>query len=109
MWCIALSLFCLDVLLFRGTGAGPAGTAAAGPMLGAKLMNLIKGRLQKFWLSNNFSVKFTRSRTPAASPDQSWYASDATAIIVRATKRAEGAQGKAFMHEVRKNIVGVVN
>ena len=33
-------------------------------------MNLIKGRLQKFWLSNNFSVKFTPSRTPAASPDQ---------------------------------------
>ena len=33
---------------FRGVGAGPAGTAAAGPMLEAKLMNLIKGRLQKF-------------------------------------------------------------
>ena len=32
----------------RGDGAGPAGTAAAGPMLEAKLMNLIKGRLQKF-------------------------------------------------------------
>ena len=32
----------------RGVGAGPAGTAAAGPMLEAKLMNLIKGRLQKF-------------------------------------------------------------
>ena len=32
----------------RGAGAGPAGTAAAGPMLEAKLMNLIKGRLQKF-------------------------------------------------------------
>ena len=29
-------------------GASPAGTAAAGPMLEAKLMNLIKGRLQKF-------------------------------------------------------------
>ena len=28
----------------RGVGAGPAGTAAAGPMLEAKLMNLIKGR-----------------------------------------------------------------
>ena len=28
--------------------SGPAGTAAAGPMLEAKLMNLIKGRLQKF-------------------------------------------------------------
>ena len=27
---------------------------------------------------NNFSVKFTRSRTSVASPDQSWYASDAT-------------------------------
>ena len=34
--------------LDRGAGAGPAGTAAAGPMLGAKLMNLIKGWLQKF-------------------------------------------------------------
>jgi len=32
----------------RGAGASPAGTAAAGPMLEAKLMNLIKGRLQKF-------------------------------------------------------------
>ena len=62
----------------RGAGAGPAGTAAAGPMLEAKLMNLIKGWLQKFWLSNNFSVKFTRSCASAASPDQSWYASDAT-------------------------------
>ena len=62
----------------RGAGAGPTGTVAAGPMLEAKLMNLIKGWLQKFWLSNNFSVKFTHSRTPAASPDQSWYASDAT-------------------------------
>ena len=50
-------------------GASPAGTAAAGPMLEAKLMNLIKGRLRKFWLSNNFSVKFTRSRVLAASPD----------------------------------------
>ena len=59
-------------------GASPAGTAAAGPMLEAKLMNLIKGWLQKFWLSNNFSVKFTRSRVPEASPDQLWYASDAT-------------------------------
>ena len=36
------------LLTFRGAGAGPAGTAAAGPMLEAKLMNLIKGRLQKF-------------------------------------------------------------
>ena len=60
---------------------GPAGTAAAGPMLEAKLMNLIKGRLQKFWLSNNFSVKFTCSCAPAASPDQSWYASDATVYV----------------------------
>ena len=34
--------------LRRGDGAGPAGTAAAGPMLEAKLMSLIKGRLQKF-------------------------------------------------------------
>ena len=33
---------------FRGVGAGPAGTTAAGPMLEAKLMNLIKGLLQKF-------------------------------------------------------------
>ena len=66
--------------LYRGDGAGPAGTAAAGPMLEAKLMNLIKGRLQKFWLSNNFSVKFMRSCASAASPDQSWYASDATAL-----------------------------
>ena len=32
----------------RGDGAGPAGTAAAGPMLEAKLMNLINGWLQKF-------------------------------------------------------------
>ena len=32
----------------RGAGAGHAGTAAVGPMLEAKLMNLIKGRLQKF-------------------------------------------------------------
>ena len=30
---------------------------------------------------NNFSVKFTSSRAPAASPDQSRYASDATATI----------------------------
>ena len=65
---------------YRGAGAGPAGTAATGPMLEAKLMNLIKGWLQKFWLSNNFSVKFTRSHAPAASPDQSWYASDATVL-----------------------------
>ena len=45
-------------------------------------MNLIKGRLQKLWLSNNFSVKFTRSRVPAASLDQSRYASNATAFDV---------------------------
>ena len=32
----------------RGAGAGPAGTAAVVPMLEAKLMNLIKGRLQEF-------------------------------------------------------------
>ena len=38
----------LDSTMFRGAGAGPAGTAAAGPMLEAKLMNLIKGQLQKF-------------------------------------------------------------
>ena len=41
----------------RGVGAGPAGTAAAGPMLEAKLMNLIKGWLQKFWLSNNLAQR----------------------------------------------------
>ena len=65
------SLHSLPFHIYRGAGAGPAGTAAAGPMLEAKRMNLIKGQLQKFWLSNNFSVKFTRSRAPAASPDQS--------------------------------------
>ena len=65
-------------MLHRGAGAGPAGMASVGPMLEAKLMNLIKGQLQKFWLSNNFSVKFTRGHVPTASPDQSWYASDAT-------------------------------
>ena len=32
----------------KGAGAGPAGTAAAGPMLEAKFMNLIKGQLWKF-------------------------------------------------------------
>ena len=32
----------------KGAGAGPAGIAAVGPMLEAKLMNLIKGWLQKF-------------------------------------------------------------
>ena len=37
-----------ETKVIRGDGAGPAGTAAAGPMLEAKLMNLIKGRLQKF-------------------------------------------------------------
>ena len=63
----------------KGARAGPTGTTAMGPMLEAKLMNLIKGRLQKFWLSNNFSVKLTHSRAPAASPDQSWYASNTTA------------------------------
>ena len=52
-------------IYYRGAGAGPAGTAAVGPMLEAKLMNLIKGWLQKVWLSNNFSVKFTRSRAPS--------------------------------------------
>ena len=35
-------------ILCRGARAGPAGTAAAGPMLEAKLMNLINGQLQKF-------------------------------------------------------------
>ena len=47
-----LSLYCIkplrDRLGSRGAGASPAGTAAAGPMLEAKLMNLIKGQLQKF-------------------------------------------------------------
>ena len=42
-------------VLIGGGGAGPAGTAAAGPILEAKLMNCIKGRLQKFWLSNNLA------------------------------------------------------
>ena len=39
---------CSLLAVFRGAGAGPAGTAAAGPMLEAKLMNLINGWLQKF-------------------------------------------------------------
>ena len=77
-WNYNYKLLCLKTCNHRGAGASPTGTTAAGPMLGAKLMNLIKGQLQKFWLSNNFSIKFTRSRAPAASPDQSWYASDAT-------------------------------
>ena len=34
-----------------------------------------------FWLSNNSSVKFTRSCVSTASPDQSWYASDATVQV----------------------------
>ena len=38
----------LWLYIHRGAGAGPAGTAATGPMLEAKLMNLINGRLQKF-------------------------------------------------------------
>ena len=38
----------LPVTRGRGAGAGPTGTTAAGPMLEAKRMNLIKGRLQKF-------------------------------------------------------------
>ena len=91
--------------MFRGAGASPAGTAATGPMLEAKLMNLIKGRLQKFWLSNNFSVKLTRSRAPAASPDQSWYASDATDVnmITTSDERTEGVDiydelGTMFMY-----------
>ena len=44
----SLHLFTFLFSLHRGAGAGPAGTAAVGPMLEAKLMNLIKGRLQKF-------------------------------------------------------------
>ena len=43
-----LALLKLRVDRRRGAGAGPAGTAAAGPMLGAKLTNLIKGWLEKF-------------------------------------------------------------
>ena len=39
---------CEYMCTYRGAGAGPAGTAATGPMLEAKLMNLIKGWLQKF-------------------------------------------------------------
>ena len=73
MSCVAKATTVEDQLeaVNRGVGAGPAGTTAAGPMLEAKLMNLIKGRLQQFRLSNNFSVKFTCSRAPGASPDQS--------------------------------------
>ena len=82
---------CRLVDAYRGAGASPTGTTATGPMLEAKLMNLIKGRLQKFWLSNNFSIKFTHSHAPAASPDQSWYASDATGL--------GGAQNLAFLCE----------
>ena len=95
----------LCTTMFRGAGAGPAGTAAAGPMLEAKLMNLIKGQLQKFWLSNNFSVKLTRSHTPAALLDQSWYASDATDVnmITTSDERTEGVEiydelGTMFMY-----------
>ena len=40
--CIQIVLFHNNGLLHRGPGAGPAGTTAAGPMLEAKLMNLIK-------------------------------------------------------------------
>ena len=52
-WTILLAVdkefhICYTDSICRGTRAGPAGTAAAGPMLEAKLMNLIKGRLQKF-------------------------------------------------------------
>ena len=45
---VCLFVFPSDSTHYRGTGASPAGTAAAGPMLEAKLMNLIKARLQKF-------------------------------------------------------------
>ena len=41
-----LQSYCHTV--YRGAGAGPAGTAGAVPMLEAKLMNLIKGQLPKF-------------------------------------------------------------
>ena len=51
-WCMHFNEVTLAIPLKygnpRGAGAGPAGTAAAEPMLEAKLMNLIKGRLQKF-------------------------------------------------------------
>ena len=59
---------------------------------------LIKGRLQKFWLSNNFSVKFTRSCASAASPDQSWYASDATVGM-----RLQGEPGNEATRCARAN------
>ena len=43
---------------------------------------------QNLWISlragcrsSDSAVKFTRSRAPTASPDQSWYASDATASV----------------------------
>ena len=45
---VAVTIVSSNSCSCRGDGAGPAGTAAAGPMLEAKLMNLIKGRLQKF-------------------------------------------------------------
>ena len=46
--CVCVSECVCMCMCVRGAGAGPAGTAAAGPMLEAKLMNLIKGWLQKF-------------------------------------------------------------
>ena len=36
---------CVQCVLNRGAGAGPAGTTAVGPMLEAKIMNLIKGHV----------------------------------------------------------------
>ena len=45
---VVINVIKLESYTFRGAGAGPAGTAAAVPILEAKLMNLIKGRLQKF-------------------------------------------------------------
>ena len=53
---------------YRGARAGPAGTAVAGPMLEAKLMNLIKGPVAEVLTQH---VKFTRSCASVASPDQS--------------------------------------
>ena len=40
--------YCSPIVINRGAGAGPTGTAAVGPMLEAKFMNFIKSWLQKF-------------------------------------------------------------
>ena len=75
-WGVELHLLC------QGRRSRSRRYRGRGTNVGSKTMNLIKGRLQKFWLSNNFSVKFTRSCASAASPDQSWYASDATVCLL---------------------------